>query len=139
MENTKYYTPEIEEFCVGLEVEVNQIDSNWKSYGWEKEKVEKDFNFKLAFEYIGLYRIKYLDKQDIESFGFVEDKSNSDQYRLNLELVKDDYIYGVVLYDTTQICIYKYKHKEDIIFHGKIKNKTEFKKLLIQLGINGNN
>ena len=144
----KYYTPKIEEFCIGFEFEEEFNNPNLTkmvrpigdNYEWVKLTLNTSHSISRITSKIKKQKIrtKYLDKTDIESFGFVEDKSNSDQYRLNLELVKDGYIYGVVLYDTTQVSIYKYKHKEDVIFCGKIKNKTEFKKLLNQVGIYGN-
>lgn len=162
MENNKYYTPELEEFCVGFEVEVSQIDSNWKNYGWEKEIVKKDFNFKLAFEYLVLYRVKYLDKTDIESFGFINILTTGTQRfkkYVNLKQLEDgewfDYYLFLSLryFDNTphitikKIDIHTYEEeievndnvKTEYLFQGYVKNKHEFKKLLKQLGINGNN
>lgn len=134
MEN-KYYTPEIEEFCVGFEVEVNQIDSNWKSYGWEKEVIREDFNFKLASDYIGLYRVKHLDKEDIERLGWKFISEPYDKYfKLN-----ENYSLYLEPEDKKNVRIIYTNDWGDIshpIFSGTIKNKSELRKLMQQLNIN---
>lgn len=123
----KYYTPEIEDFYVGFEFEENQIDSNWKSYGWEKKVVTVDFNFKSTSEYIGLCRVKYLDKSDIESLGW---KLKTDLYvkdNLTLQVHKDSIT--IKYYDNFNN---ELRTKVEQI---NIKNKSELIKLLKQLGI----
>jgi hypothetical protein len=84
MEN-KYYTPTIEEFHVGFEYEYrntvrdssgNQIKSMWK-----KETFGLDmpgWNLETVFIMIqnDNIRVKYLDKEDIESLGFEKSKKN---------------------------------------------------------------
>ena len=141
----KYYIPEISEFFVRFEFEENQIDSDWKSYGWEKKIVDVNFNFKLASEYIGLYRVKYLSQDDIESLGFNITKDNED---IELSLESKRYIGGpsagddykiIILYglDNKEMWIYKKCNNgyEYDLFKGLIKNKSELIKLLKQLQI----
>lgn len=130
----KYYTPEIKEFYVGFEFEENQIDSNWKSYGWENKTVDVDFNFKLASEYIGLHRVKYLSKEDIESLGWKGQESNS------VYFTKDNYrLVHWITSDGRDINIFeKYDggtQEECLIRKAKVKNKSELIKLLKQLNI----
>jgi len=81
------------------------------------------------------YLIPYLNKEDIEELGFKEDNLNSNPKRLNLELHKNGFDIGIVLYNTTKLIIYNYNGKETMLFTGDIKNKSELKKLLKQLNI----
>lgn len=139
MKNNKYYTPTIEEFHVGFEFE-----SNYALFGdtnqWNKVTLNiKEYNwFWHSYLHNAVeteFRVKYLDKEDIESFGFKEDKSNSTPDRLNLELCKNGFTLGIVLYDKIELIIYKYKVKEEILFRGIIKNKSELKKILTQIKV----
>ena len=68
MEN-KYYTPEIEEFYVGFKYERGNKATEGNSTKWYKEKITS------AQEIVDIFcceeiRVKYLDKEDIESLGF---------------------------------------------------------------------
>lgn len=73
-------------------------------------------------------RVKYLDKEDIESFGF--------EYINNVrDLAKDNIRIRTYIgeqFEIPTICIYR---DENTIFSGTIKNKTDFKRLLKQLSI----
>jgi len=71
MEN-KYYTPTIEEFHVGFEFEFRHSD--YKEDGWKKFTTPV-FNMEredcpFACQTLEEYRVKYLDREDIESLGF---------------------------------------------------------------------
>ena len=144
--NCKYYTPGIEEFYIGFEFEETPFIGGYKLTSntiWHKviyqitEKaplstIESMIHFKHA-------RVKYLDKEDIESLGFkhlyddftfgkyFKSKCNIMNYNLNY-----DYSSNWLTISTVS--------KDDLIeystiFCGKILNKSEFKKLLIQLNI----
>ena len=68
MEKEKYYAPTIEEFHVGFEVE-------WSEFGrkiWSKVIIDEHDLIELftGEEKIEHYRVKYLDREGIESFGF---------------------------------------------------------------------
>ena len=167
MENTKYYTPEIEEFCVGFEYEQKV------KFGWYNSIFGE-----LNGEYIGEYdnelsecyweirhnniRVKYLDKTDIESFGFINILTTGTQRfkkYVNLKQLEDgewfDYYLFLSLryFDNTphitikKIDIHTYEEeievndnvKTEYLFQGYVKNKHEFSKILKQLGIDGNN
>jgi hypothetical protein len=79
MEDKKYYTPEIEEFCFGFECEMKN-SSHPINFDWEFCKFKEDFSNELnedyCYEYLsgdlkaGNIRVKYLDKQDILDLGF---------------------------------------------------------------------
>ena len=76
MEN-KYYTPEIEEFCVGFEYEsrIAGYDDEWTketTYAMFRDGWESNIDDVLAMYKDGgdEFRVKHLDSSDIESLGF---------------------------------------------------------------------
>ena len=125
MEN-KYYEPDVEDFCVGMIYETEQDELRGI---WEENTIntlrELEELCKYNSKYIGKYsniRVKYLDKEDIESLGFkqtIEDQ----YYKDDFELLIDDDLFIQIIKD------------DGFVFQGTIKNKSEFKKLLIQTGI----
>lgn len=136
----KYYTPSLEEFHVGFEYEYQA--------GTEEVFIPKVFNGFTSTEQISwvvvslehptclapiFYRVKYLDKEDIESLGF-EDITLCD----GLEFLKDNINIKFYPWDWDspkgKIIIRDIKYR-DIVFLGWLKNKTELKKLLQQLNI----
>jgi hypothetical protein len=132
MEN-KYYTPEIEEFHVGFEYEgESYISGRWIKHTLsEGDHLDIEKIYKTA-------RVKYLDREDIESLGFEELEtmlSNPPIYRYGN---KDT---GVTLNLRNQKVGITIPERERAvggyrtIFEGTIKNKSELKKLLKQLGI----
>lgn len=74
MEN-KYYTPELSEFCIGFEYEylASTQNTEWEKITASWEDLDIAFD-EYEHEYDGkfheLYRVKYLDQQDIEECGF---------------------------------------------------------------------
>jgi|GEM_PF-2218371 len=140
MENeVKHYTPEIEEFCVGFEYEKKSSDHP-TLFDWESYFFESDF----SFEYIksdlrdGNIQVKYLDEQDILDSGFLLILKPTEQKvyfrdrddRIGITFRKNFYE------DFGNVHIYEIKKPLLTFFQGKIKNKTEFKKILKQLGLN---
>ena len=133
---SKYYTPEIEEFHVGFEYEYfDGTDDN--------EKLLFEINGKIPLEIIKNWiqnnkvRVKYLDKKDIERLGFIQITDDCFNFpikefrgRLNQEvriLVRDT----ILIYLAMEI-----GDKDNIVlFTGTIKNKSELKKLMQQLNI----
>jgi len=61
MENNLYYTPELNEFHIGFDYEVNYGDK------WVSETQFEGFLHNKKLENI---RVKYLDQSDIESLGW---------------------------------------------------------------------
>ena len=133
----KYYIPKIEEFYQGFEYE------RWSSSAYTTEKyikevfefVNKDYVWDdditnmLACAYNGgdSIRVKYLDKEDIESLGF---KQKTDLYikdNLTLQVHKDSIT--IKYYDNFNN---DWRTKVEQII---IKNKSELVKLLKQLQI----
>ena len=187
---SKYYTPDISEFHVGFEYEVFDSKYEYKveklsetklkvlsdpitTTGWFKEAYEID-----SFLYVegssdiksnipsyienDKVRVKYLDREDIESLGFKEDQeykstvdeSNSDWHydhgmksnNGSLRLIYTNWrIYGSS--ETGKIDYSKYNEysvvkivksvidgEQFVAFVGFIKNKSELKQILKMIG-----
>ncbi len=147
-EKDKYYTPELSEFYVGFEYE---IDDTWGSFRKVifTEEVFKDKwipigsgNDRVAFDYKA--RVKKLDREDIDgliheswelkTIEFIEDNV----YEFSFNKAGIDY-QGFYTYSDKMISFYEKDNSEhnklDCFFRGTIKNKSELKKLLTQLGI----
>jgi len=134
MEN-KYYTPEIEEFYVGFEYEQEDINEGGSSLSWYKHKIENglDIDQLEKNEEHGLsYRVKHLDREDIEECGaefqFIESLD------FLPPIVSEHFQLGVItiIFKDNNICIHK---NYGLLFQGTIKNKSELKILMKQLGI----
>ena len=166
MEN-KYYTPDISEFHVGFEYE-RMNGADWEkaeltnvdcwgtmSRGYEKKIEEID-------SLIRSVRVKYLDREDIESLGFKDDQeykstvdeSNSDWHydygmESNNKKLKLIYInwrtYGAREieevdhskyneYSVVKIVKSVIPGEEFTAFLGFIKNKSELKRILKMIG-----
>ena len=137
MEENKYYTPEIEEFHVGFECERNSIGFDDE---WHKEVVYagfKDGIWKSNIDHImstlkdgcDAYRVKYLDKKDIESFGFKLYISTDDRYGFEYDIKDGNTVVGgfTDTQDEENVMLY------ETYFY--VKNKSEFKRLLKQVGL----
>jgi hypothetical protein len=138
MEN-KYYTPEIEEFHIGFEYQefIPVLEKKFGSKVYvNKWKTTTLKSLSTAHSYTveirkddGRIRVKYLDKEDMESLGWKYDECENKC----LSLVKgiwDMWVYKDYL---------KIESEETgTIFRGDIKNKSELKILLKQLNIDEN-
>lgn len=131
---SKYYTPSIEEFHVGFEYEY----SGNKGKEWDADSIENLYDFEDLIDDIryGDIRVKYLDKEDIESLGFKFSKCEGD-FRYftigkNIELmVGSNYII-----ENLGATVLISNKENGNTFEGIIKNISELKRLLKQLGIN---
>jgi hypothetical protein len=136
MENdSKYYTPTIEEFYVGFEYEVKKEESWFRCFYSQGSLVDIYYKYNDDLDSIDFeadtIRVKYLDQEDIESLGFITyDDTTFDkgdlQIRFNCLLQKKGQGLGLIIYDGYS----------GIIFTGYIKNKSELVKLFKQLDIN---
>jgi hypothetical protein len=138
-EESKYYTPEIEEFHVGFEYEELDPDYQGQSDGkqWKPRKLSKEglIDTLIHWKHIwDLVRVKYLDREDIESLGFelLKEDVNGKAFihKDNDELQIWWSINDIIDIDNGQTY-------EDCItyFKGTIKNKSELKRILKQIGI----
>jgi hypothetical protein len=136
----KYYTPEISEFCIGFEYEVHNNDI------WEKQILEEDMIItgigcdedtnqpfhRKRFD-LNRFRVKHLDREDIQE---CEWELRTDE---NKDIHNPEYTIGRWYFKTypNGFCtIYDDTAVDEYCFRGIIKNKSELKKLMVQLGIN---
>ena len=156
---SKYYTPSIEEFHVGFEYEekssglwAKQIYNNYSpvltgvlTEKYKQFRIEHLYNFDTIENYIQceLIRVKYLDKEDIESLGWkvVENVGNT-EFEMGL-----NYIMWFNKTDKNDLTILRrteliqprnppiIHNQWEGLFSGIIKNKSELKKLMKQLQI----
>lgn len=139
---TKYYTPKDEEFHIGFEFE-SKIGNGLihpsfyeENQEWKQTVVQQgDFFTTIDPKSV---RVKFLDQEDIEGLGWYHDQTTKDgavfffgsfdQFSLichNHHLKFDDN------YTNVRISVML----GDNLFDGKIKNKSELKRLMVQLGI----
>jgi len=157
----KYYTPTIEEFCVGFECELR--NSSGKNYEWEPFKIvgvddgeisgsKMDWSFYDSANAIKdeMIRVKYLDKQDIEECGwhsemvvnvwsedddiidgYVINKNNTDTYVLLHS--EEGNIVGIYLQRIYNE--FSGNWEEHRLFSGYINNKSELKNIMKMINI----
>jgi len=159
MKNT-YYTPELEEFYLGFECEQYNPDTK----DWEKLTIGtiriqlNESNYYLFYDKEGkkrenallsdkpLFRVKYLDQEDIKSLGFRVLKIGNSYLSIPSETwyIKEDpknpkHSYRLVHQPPINkvMIIHRFTSDTDVltIFEGEVKNKSELKKLLKMLKI----
>lgn len=153
-----HYTPEIEEFHVGFEFECKEsfLDGTVKTLEdfnnskWVKQTcgsaimyVERALIGRNAKNGLSGVRVKYLDKEDIESLRFeyqdgkmIKGYSDNFIYKPNNNLQYDlTYVYDKnILRIHVEDLVY-FEDSYNYLYQGIIKNKSELKKLLKQLNI----
>ena len=148
--NNKYYTPDITEFRIGFECEIWRNKTTLEienplvtdNVEWTKSIIKTPMSGHMinwqnwpSIKYllkIGSIRCKFLDKEDLESFGFKCQWYEKGEY----SFVKDDILISVNDIDIKKLFITNMKCGMDIrkcLFQGIIKNKSELKVLLKQL------
>ena len=147
MGNAKYYTPSIEEFHVGFECEIEYkhrfVDAIVDFSPLDKEVsfvcTNENYCLIITEEILSSHkiRVKHLDREDIEECGWVFNrKSGPSQI---FKLLKSENVNLVYQFDdkldkSPFINIY-FSNGPEFTYDMKIKNKSELKKLLSQLGI----
>lgn len=127
----KYYTPRVEEFMVNFKYEYK----TWK--GWSQMTMDS-FNHRpngtmnLQYDLVlnkDKFRVKYLDRQDIESLGF-----SVESYFEAIQSYKDiDSKVQVMCFSTNNIV--EIRNPSMIMFKGVIKNKSELERILKIIGV----
>lgn len=146
---SKYYQPDISEFYVGFEYEYKlgaydkglKTKDEFDSKDWEKDVFDGQHFSYLDRALNGLnadsglchIRVKYLDRDCIESLDWVLPKV-TDLTSDNLIFLNRYDDYDLIFKKSKNFVIIRRK-KMHVIFQGTIKNKSELKKLLKQLGI----
>lgn len=134
----KYYTPSIEEFHVGFECETNNVSvEKKKAVNWDKlivtrktlEMVLYDLSETCTERHIrnAAYRVKYLDKEDIESLGYKYIGGKSP-----MRFVKGSV--NIDFFTNTSVMYINYL-KIQKLFEGTLKNKSELTSQLKRCGI----
>ena len=142
----EYYTPSVEEFHVGFECEVSITTSHGQyenKVNWypivigRKDRysllIEAEFHAKLKID-LNKFRVKYLDKEDIESLGFkfIEEDRGYCYYKLKIyRLTYNPKEHSLTIDNGEDYEQY------NCYFEGTIKNISELKVLLKQIGIDG--
>ena len=148
--DNKYYTPTIDEFYVGFEYEeLSGVDSemeDWSCKSFDpKEYIDRygEYTFDDA-PLEGWIRVKYLDKEDIESLGFthIGGKMLTDVMQ-EFKWFNGKYWIYLTYTRFTNFCVLRISTSvEDgsvktLVIHSiGIKNKSELKRLLKQLNLN---
>lgn len=140
----KYYTPEISEFHFGFEYEIFKPEGidfgGFKSEGgWLGFSIPNPyygFNADRILKENSHVRVKYLDKEDIESLGFEKFvHKNAKCYKLHNWLLYHFPNNNVVSLNRYALNTIRDSESGNQYFRGVIKNKSELKKLIQQLGI----
>jgi hypothetical protein len=127
----KYYTPQITEFRIRFEYELEDpITKMWVKFIFEEDK--------LWFVKSNNCRVKYLTKEDIESCGFVNIGSNWFKKEKCLTTSGRNFMTCMLRkWSNLEVDIYgEYDDKEQqLIFRGNIKNLSELKQILKMIGV----
>lgn len=122
----EYYSPKYYEFHISFEFE--ELTS-WEDFTWEK-RVFQDGDSYYELQEV---RVKTLDKEDVEELGFKcydSDLPNTIYFKKGgVELM------AYTRWGNTFFNGVKIKINDNMVFSGIIKNKSELKRLLTQLGI----
>lgn len=125
-EEGKYYVPQLEELFVGFEYEVPHTLNGG---GWKLKTLDLcpgcpdgRLEYLECLIKAETIRVKYLDREDIESLGWVK--------------YADGFRHGS-LYGLQQLRNYRLRINivHQTIFEGTIKNKSELRRLMKMLGI----
>ena len=139
---SKYYTPELSELHVGFACEYQEPDEvEWTQ---DTSLAVRDVAYLMA--YPERVRVKHLDQEDIESLGFELIESTKSNYYGDLFSVKQDCKLGSLDFTTYRLLLGQQGRVqltviEDNSYGGDtkemnfaIKNKSELKKILKQIG-----
>jgi hypothetical protein len=141
-EISKYYTPSLDEFHFGFECEMTGHEMPPQ---WHKHIVNiNTFNewlFKGNPKIGAAFRVKYLDKEDIESLGFIYKENRGMSEHNGVMFIKKDPLFEkanftIRYWVTTGAYRLRIERISGCLFEGNIRNKSELKVLLKQLGIN---
>jgi hypothetical protein len=130
MEENKYYTPDLHEFCLDFEYLFRiSLGLPYESYKLTEYASLEKINEALQSD---LVKVKYLDKEDIEAEGFKF--INEDERRLIFRKDSDSHRFKTIelLFNPVNNWVLIYKGGN---FAGTIKNKSELKRILKMIGV----
>lgn len=145
MSENKYYTPKIEEFHEGFEYEVMIPEKSL----WSKEVFYLNKEHINLVQYVDIQneftknkiRVKCLDIEDIESFGFERCIPTEEGWfhtfkngiSLQLQYLNRNDTKGTIIIEQVM-----FNEPSPTVFWGIIKNKSELKFILKCIGVLGN-
>ena len=163
MKKNKYYVPELEELCIGLEYQYKEsfldgtvkLQEDYNNEEWIDAEctnivsivyMERCLTGKNSKNGLQGFRVKYLEQEDIESIIHKNTIDFHTIFKLRNEytdelvfqtywLEEKEYLDEEYIYWNTKYNTFKITHKSKILFSGYIKNKSELKKLLKQIGV----
>lgn len=141
MEN-KYYTPTTEEFHIGFEYEMfEDFDVPFAEKAWHKliygingTHNPETLTYPLGGNMDNI-RVKYLDREDIESLGWEHDmttKKDGEHYNIGHTMTVR---YWFMIHKENHIHIWDANSRLGGTFIGILKNKSELKRIMNQLNI----
>ena len=124
-EQPKYYTPDISEFHVGFKCELLLGDL----IGWESHIFSPIENFNGIQKYLDeqLIRVKFLDKEDIESLGW--------KHMGSLWFEKNTYKLRKWTKNNVLMQRAHPGEEDETLFSGDILNKSELSRIMKMVGI----
>ena len=143
MDTNKYYTPSIEEFHIGFEFE------EWENPAFTNEEwIAKKIDYFTDLEYVcfpkidkhlenyilgtSLFRVKYLDSEDIESLGFKFIKVGWSEAS---KIFRCNRYRGYELYLREGNTVHISTSSGLTMFEGVVKNKSMLKQVLEMIGV----
>jgi hypothetical protein len=147
----KFYAPSIEEFHVGFEYE--QYDPDYQGQtgdeSWKYRKCDKDDleDVVTCWKHFQEYRVKHLDREDIESCGFkVIGGQMMSGGRIDCQKHYNDpkgfYDKAMLTFSPNQKWVMIAIGDDELpfdnwntLFAGTIKNKSELKRILKHIGV----
>ncbi len=127
---SKYYQPDISEFHVGFEYEnfvslFDDVEPKWEKMSWGGPSARELPPFLLKDFEDGKIRVKHLDHEDLESLGFKQGKLPYQYFSDLLRIIKleKENLYSI-----------NANVDDHCLFYGTIKNKSELKRILKQIG-----
>jgi len=137
----KYYIPTIDEFHVGFECESNYVVirgansklSEYKHFIFTEDNISYLIEAYINDASSSEVRVKYLDREDIESLGWTYYKTHSGTTTNEFELGEYTLTFDSDFSDKWNLTI-DFENGFNL-FHGSIKNKSELSKLMKQLNI----
>jgi hypothetical protein len=133
MENNKYFTPDIEDLCIGYELELLCVieGSNEKEETW-KNTIIYNLYVENKEEFIKSVRVPYLTKEQIEAEGWKLDSSPDSNEMHFIKKIKKSRHYLEFYPNTKEVIINKI-NTESLPF--KCKDINTFRKIIKLLEI----
>lgn len=128
-----YYTPTLDEFHVGFEYQI-KVAAPPKN-NWKDETICQFHRFEDLKKWLekGEIRVKRIDKEDCLSLGF---KERDGEFCLGVYTLSGQIEYGNIKIEKyfEDYPMGKHTYWSETVFDGRIKNKSELKRILQQSG-----